>query len=107
MKEVLSVIENLLVLLLKKLVLLPYQEVRLELNIELSKRIIDYSISSFNSKILVICPNNTLESNPTAKDLPNIGVLAKIKSKIELPNGNYRVIISGINRVMIKDYQNY
>lgn len=99
-------LENLPVLLLKKLVLLPYQEVRLELNIELSKKIIDFSIDSYNSKLLVVCPNNTLESNPTAQDLPNIGVIAKIKSKLELPNGNYRVIISGINRVVIKDYKN-
>ena len=99
-------LENLPVLLLKKLVLLPYQEVRLELNIELSKEIIDCSISSYNSKLLIICPNNTLESSPTAQDLPNIGVIAKIKSKIELPNGNYRVIISGINRVLVKNYKN-
>ncbi|MCH5166416.1 MAG: endopeptidase La [Erysipelotrichales bacterium] len=99
-------LENLPVLLLKKLVLLPYQEVRLELNIELSKKIIDVSIDSYNSKLLVICPNNTLEINPTAQDLPSIGVIAKIKSKIELPNGNYRVIISGINRVLVSVYKN-
>ncbi len=36
--------ENLPVLLLKKLSLLPHQEVRLELNNELSKKIIDLSI---------------------------------------------------------------
>ncbi len=34
-------LENLPVLLLKKLVLLPYQEVRLELKMELGKKIID------------------------------------------------------------------
>lgn len=100
-------LENLPVLLLKKLVLLPYQEVRLELNIELSKKIIDYAINSYNNKILVICPNNTLESNPSANDLPEIGVIAKIKSSLELPNGNYRVTITGITRVIIKNYKNF
>ena len=99
-------LENLPVLLLKKLVLLPYQEVRLELNNELSKKIVDYSTDSFNNKILVICPNNTLESSPTASDLPNIGVIAKIKTKVELPNGNYRVVITGINRVLVREYKN-
>lgn len=100
-------LENLPVLLLKKLVLLPYQEVRLELNIELSKKIIDYSIDLYNNKVLVICPNNTLETNPTADDLPEIGVIAKIKSKLELPNGNYRVVITGITRVLVKTYRNH
>lgn len=100
-------LENLPVLLLKKLVLLPYQEVRLELNIELSKKVIDLALNSYNNKMLVICPNNTLELHPSAKDLPEIGVIAKIKSSLELPNGNYRVTISGITRVLIKNYKNF
>lgn len=100
-------LENLPVLLLKKLVLLPYQEVRLELNIELSKKIIDISTNNYNSKVLVICPNNVLETNPDASDLPEIGVIAKVKSSLELPNGNYRVTISGITRVIVKNYKNF
>lgn len=100
-------LENLPVLLLKKLVLLPYQEVRLELNIELSKKVIDLAINSYNNKILVICPKNVLETNPSATDLPEIGVIAKIKSSLELPNGNYRVTITGITRVIIKNYKNF
>lgn len=100
-------LENLPVLLLKKLVLFPYQEVRLELNIELSKKIIDIAINSYNSKVLVICPSNTLEINPSATDLPEIGVIAKIKSSLELPNGNYRVTITGITRVVVKNYKNF
>ncbi len=100
-------LENLPVLLLKKLVLFPYQEVRLELNIELSKKIIDIAINSYNSKVLVICPANTLEINPSATDLPEIGVIAKIKSSLELPNGNYRVTITGITRVVVKNYKNF
>lgn len=99
-------LENLPVLLLKKLVLLPYQEVRLELNIELSKKVIDQAERFYNNKLLVICPNNTLESSPSASDLPEVGVLSKIKSKIELPNGNYRVVICGLNRVIIREYKN-
>lgn len=99
--------ENLPVLLLKKLVLLPYQEVRLELNVDLSKKVIDLSEAYYNNKILVICPMDTLETSPSAKDLPVIGVLAKIKSKIELPSGNYRVVLSGLNRVNVVEYRNH
>lgn len=101
-----AMLENLPVLLLKKLVLLPYQEVRLELNVELSKKVIDQAENFTNNKLLIICPNDTLETSPSASDLPNIGVLSKIKSKIELPNGNYRVVICGLNRVIVKNYKN-
>lgn len=99
--------ENLPVLLLKNLVLLPCQEVRLELNNELSKKTINLSSENYHEKLLVICPNDTLETNPSASDLPNVGVLAKIKSKIELPNGNFRVVLSGLNRVIVFSYSNY
>ncbi len=98
--------ENLPVLLLRKIVLLPYQEVRLELNSDMSKRLIDLAIESYSNKILVICPTNGLEKNPTENDLPKLGVITKIKSRIELPNGNYRINLSGLNRVQIYDYQN-
>ena len=98
--------ENLPVLLLRKIVLLPYQEVRLELNNDLSKKLIDIAIEQHSSKVLIICPNNNLEQSPTEKDLPNIGVIAKVESRIELPNGNYRIKLSGLNRVVIYNYYN-
>ena len=79
--------EDIPVLLLKKLSLLPLQEVRLELNNELSKKIMDLSSSSYNKKVLVILPRNTLEVSPSLKDLPELGVLALIKSCIKLPSG--------------------
>ena len=98
--------ENLPVLLLRKLVLLPYQELRIELNVDLSKKIMDLSEQAYNSKLLVICPDNVLESSPSEADLPSVGILTKIKSKIILPNGNYRVVLSGLNRVLVNEYRN-
>jgi ATP-dependent Lon protease len=99
--------KNLPVLLLKKLSLLPLQEVRIELNNELSKKIVDLSISSFDNKVIVILPINSLEESPTVSDLPSIGVLASIKSSIILPNKNYRVVLKGLNRIKINGYSNY
>ncbi|NLL02110.1 MAG: AAA family ATPase [Mollicutes bacterium] len=98
---------NLPVLLLKKLTLLPLQEVRLELNNELSKKIIDLSIESFGKKILVILPLNALEVSPSVSDLPSVGILTKVVTKIELPNGNYRVVVKGLNRVKVLNYFTY
>ena len=99
--------ENIPVLLLKKLTILPSQEVRIELNNELSKKVIDLSTIEFSNKVLIVLPSNTLEESPTITDLPKSGVLTLINSKIVLPNNNYRVVLKGINRVKINNYQSY
>ena len=104
--EVAKMKENLPVLLLRKLSLLPLQEVRLELNNELSKKTIDFSLEAHGKRILVILPKEITEESPSVKDLPAVGVLATIKSKIELPSGNYRIIIKGLNRVKVINYAN-
>ena len=99
--------ENIPVLLLKKLTILPSQEVRIELNNELSKKVIDLSTIEFSNKVLIVLPSNTLEESPTITDLPKSGVLTLINSKIVLPNNNYRVVLKGLNRVKINNYQSY
>lgn len=99
--------ENIPVLLLKKLTILPSQEVRIELNNELSKKVIDISTMEFSNKVLIVLPSNTLEESPTLTDLPKSGVLALINSKIMLPNNNYRVVLKGLNRVKINNYRSY
>lgn len=99
-------LENLKVLLLQKIVLLPYQEVRLDLNNEESKKIIDLSEKYYNNKLLILSSPSNVSSTENIKDLPKYGVIAKIKSKIELPNGNYRCVVYGLNRVEVKEYRN-
>lgn len=98
---------NLPVILLKGLIILPYQEVRLELNNDISLRVIDIAALKHLNHILVVCPKNQMEENPEVSDLPKVGVIGKIKTKIELPNGNFRVVIAGLERVKVDLYYNY
>jgi len=98
---------NLPVILLKNLVLLPYQEVRVEIRSEISKKVTEISKLYHDSEVLVVCPLDTLEETPDTSDLPRIGVVGKIKSIIDLPNGSMRVIISGLERVKVISYVNY
>lgn len=97
---------NLPVILLKHLVLLPYQEVRLELNNSISKNVVNLATKKYDGNLLVVCPTDQIEESPEVTDLPSIGVVGKIKNKIELPNGNYRIIIMGLERVKINEYSN-
>lgn len=94
------------VMLLKKLVVLPTQEVKIELNNKVSEKIIKLSLKHHNGDTLIVCPKDQIEEEPLVNDLPKIGVVGKIKSKIKLPNGNLRIVVTGVSRVSISEYQN-
>ncbi len=98
---------NLPVILLKNLVLLPYQEIRIELKSDISKKITQVSKLYHNSEVLIVCPFDSLEEIVDPSDLPKIGVVGKIRSNIDLPNGNQRLIIEGLHRVEVVSYVNY
>lgn len=95
---------NLPILYLREVVLLPYNEIRLEFTNDKEKNILDISTKNYDSNILLINLSDPLEESPLVNDLSKIGVLAKIKSRIDLPNGITRVVLMGIDRVEILNY---
>lgn len=98
---------NLPVILLKGLVLLPHAEARVELNNDITKKVIDLSKDNYDNLVLIVALNNTLEEAPDTNDLPSCAVMAKITSRIDLPSGNSRIVLSGITRVKVLNYVNY
>ena len=94
------------VMLLKGLVLLPNQEVKLDINNKISKKIIMMSAKNYKNEIMIVCPKDQKEEDPEVTDLPFIGVACKITSKIELSNGHLKVTIKGVKRVAIEEYSN-
>ena len=99
-------LENLRVLLLQKLVLLPYQEVRLDITTDVSKEVVDAAEKYYNNKLLIICSTSSTEVTEELSSLPKYGIICKIKTKLELPNGAYRISLYGLNRVEVKEYRN-
>ena len=96
---------NLPVILLKGIVLLPNNDIRLEFSNDDSKNIIDVSELFHDNEILVVSTTDALPKLDKEK-LPKIGVIGKITHKIELPNGKTRVIITGEKRAQIYEYLN-
>ncbi len=94
------------VIILKGLVLLPLSEARIELNNDITKKIIDIARDNYADEVLIVSPVDTLEESPDSADLPMVAVKAKITSRIDLPNKNVRIILSGINRQRILRYYN-
>lgn len=95
---------NLPVILLKGIVLLPNNEIRLEFEKNQSHNIIDVSEFFHDNKLLVINQINVLEESNNINDLPKVGVISKISHKMELPNGNVRVTITGLSRAYVHEY---
>ncbi len=95
---------NLPVLLLKNMVLFPYNEVRIEIETTEDKKLISLAESCYDNKILIVNPKDNLEISPEIDDLPNYGIVGKIRMKLEMPNGKTRIIIYGESRVKIFAY---
>ena len=93
---------NLPVIILKGLVLLPNNEIRLEFGDDTSKSLIELSTIFHDNNILVCNCFNC--DNTDITNLKKIGVLGIIKNKIVLPSGNTRVTIEGIRRVNVLEY---
>ena len=94
---------NIPVILLKNLVILPNQEIKLELKNVISGKAINESSSNFKGEILVIAPTDALEEEPTAQDLPKVGVIARIKNKLD-NDGVIEVKLRGLRRVAVNKY---
>lgn len=94
------------ILLLKDIILFPYNEVRIELDNTKDKELISLVESYYKKHILVVYPNNTFNGNLDIKTIHKIGVVGYISMKIELPNQKTRIVLRGLNRVLIESIVN-
>ena len=92
------------ILYLREMVLLPYNEIRLEFTNDEDKKVLSLAEKQHDSHLLLVNLLDPLEEEPDINELPEIGILSKIKSKIDLPNGITGVVLIGIDRVSISSY---
>ena len=95
---------NLPVLLLKNMVLFPYNEIRIEFDKEEDKKLLSLSESCYESSILIVNPKDSLETDPEIEELPNFGIVGKVKMKLDMPNGKTRIILLGEKRAIVYAY---
>lgn len=97
-------ITNLPILYLRNEVLLPFNDIRLEFTTDKDKEVLEDGEKYHDGHLLLVNLIDRLEENPDLNSLPKYAILGKIKSKIVLPNGTVRVVITGIDRVEIVNY---
>ena len=96
--------DKLNVLLVHDMVLFPNSEIRLECDNNNDQNIINLIDNSDSDLVLIINP--IIDDLENITSLPNIGVVGKLKLKMDVPNGKTRVVLSGIKRVFVNEYLN-
>lgn len=96
---------NLPVILLRGIVLLPNNDIKLEFEKGDSSLIIDEAEMFHHNKLMVVCDTETVEA-VNYKNLPKMGIISSLSHKIELPNGRIRIVISGLSRARVDNYLN-
>ena len=94
------------ILLLKDIILFPYNEIRLELETEEDKELISLAESVYGKYILLVYQNESYIEHFNINNENNYGVVGYINMKIELPNNKLRIVIRGIKRVEIENIYN-
>ena len=95
---------NLPIMFLRDTVLFPYNEIRIEVDKDYDKSVLNISISNKEGFVLLVNLADPLEEMPDMKSLSKVAILAKIKSHLVLPNGNIRAVLIGIDRVEVLNY---
>jgi ATP-dependent Lon protease len=83
---------------------IPNNDFRIEVGRKISLKAVEEAEKNFGSYVIILIQKNPLIEEPTTEDIENYGVLAKIQMKIKLPNDAYKVKLSILNRIKVKDY---
>ncbi len=93
--------DELPILTLRNNILLPGVVIPISVGRDQSIKLIEEANSS-DKLVGVVAQTNALIETPTAKDIYEIGTVARIKRIIKMPDGNMTVIIQGVKRFQIK-----
>ena len=94
---------DLLVLIINDMVILPGNEVRVEYSNIYDENINNIVNNASTGEVLIVNPIE--EDKDDITNLPKYGVLGKIKFKMNIPNGKTRIVVEGLYRVEIYNYK--
>ncbi len=83
---------------------IPNNDFRIEVGRKVSLKAVEEAEKNFGSYAVVLIQKNPLIEEPTTDDIEAYGALVKIQMKIKLPNDAYKVKLSVLSRIKIKEY---
>ncbi|NLG82623.1 MAG: endopeptidase La [Bacilli bacterium] len=94
---------NLPMIAIRGVVILPHNEMRLDVGRDSSVRALIES-EQFDGNIVLVNQKDPIIDNPKPEDLYKVGVVCKVLMKIKQPNGNYKVKVKGLVRASVEEY---
>lgn len=94
---------NIPVIILRGNILLPFSELRLSSLDFQYNEILNNALKNNDGHVLFVTTDN-IDVSLNKKELPNIGVIGKIKMQLQISEEETRFIIEGVTRVDIIDY---
>lgn len=94
---------NLPLIAIRGIVILPHNEMRLDVGRDSSVRALMES-ERFDGHIILVNQKDPIIDNPKPEDLYKIGVVCKVLMKIKQPNGNFKVKVKGLVRASVEEY---
>ncbi len=91
------------VLVMRDIVVFPYMIVPLYVGRPKSKRAVDLVLNS-DRMILLLTQKDVNVEEPLQKDMYTVGTVALVVRMLKLPDGRMRVLVQGISRVSVKNY---
>jgi len=95
--------EKLLVLIINDMVIFPNNEVRIEYDNNYDNQIINIVDHIEDNLMLIVNPIDDKAKGITS--LPKYGILGRLKLKMNVPNGKTRIVIEGLDRVELLNYE--
>lgn len=91
---------------LRGVVVFPGQTIHFEIGRDKSMIALERAASE-REKIFLVAQKDKEVANPAEKDIYRVGVLARIQQIIKLPNDTARVLVTGLERMVIGEYVSY
>ncbi|NLB84954.1 MAG: endopeptidase La, partial [Acholeplasmataceae bacterium] len=83
---------------------IPNNDFRIEVGREMSIKALEEAEKNYGKFVVLMVQKNPLINEPTAEDIERYAVVARMTMKIKIPNDNYKVKFSIINRVEIVSF---
>ncbi len=90
------------VLPLRDIVIYPSMIIPLFIGRQKSIKCLNLAINNNNKQIMLVAQKNTINDNPTTKELFKIGTISSILQMLTLPDGTVKILIEGLKRAKIK-----
>ena len=89
---------------LRGMMVFPYMIIHLDVGRDRSVAALEAAMVE-DRKIFLLAQKEAEKEDPTRKELYDVGTIAEIRQLLKMPDGNIRVLVEGLSRAVVQDYQ--